>query len=436
MHLTVLEWISLVFSAWCIYRFIRELGVQINIVHAIATITCMIYLVMPVVAYTIYNKYNDLARLFQTVMPIKSNVYFSYALPATVALVAGLFWPLRRKGERTDFGLLQQAENYLAGKHFLGHTFVIVGLVCGLLLRIVPDSFRGIILFTNQLIFIGVFYLLFSPVRYKGLVLVLALIILFFQVVNTGMYGELIFWSLLLLIYLLMKITRVRLIYKLCLIVFGLTAILFIQSIKQEYRARTWDDNTQTRDVGFFLQLIQDRITKPSTLVEPKRLYSMTTRGNQGFLLARTIDYVPSREPFTRGETILTSIEASLVPRIFWKDKPALGGMAMTCRFLGDCGKRNYSYNIGQIGEAYVNFGKGGGVVFMFVYGFFINWMIRIAKRLSGLYPTIILWIPLLFYSAFSMETDVLTFLNSFVKGVIFCGGIFLFFRLFLRWKI
>lgn len=216
----------------------------------------------------------------------------------------------------------------------------------------------------------------------------------------------------------------------------GLFLILFIQSIKQEYRAQTWDKDTQQGDIVFFWSLLQERISNPASIFEPKRLHAMATRGNQGFLLARTMEYVPRKEPFANGETVINSVKASLVPRIFWLDKPKLGGLENTCRFLGDCSKRYYSYNIGQLGEAYANFGRIGGVVFMFVYGFFIHWMLEIVRRLSFKAPTLILWIPLLFYASLSMETDILTFLNSFVKGAVFCFGIFLFFKYVLRWRI
>jgi hypothetical protein len=148
------------------------------------------------------------------------------------------------------------------------------------------------------------------------------------------------------------------------------------------------------------------------------------------------MQYVPKKEPFANGETILLAIEASIVPRFLWKNKPELGGVENTCRFLGDCSKRDYSYNIGQVGEAYANFGPRYGVVFLFFYGLFINWSLNIARRIALKRPTVVLWIPLLFYSAFSLETDVLTFLNTLVKGVVFCYFIYAIFRYVFKWRI
>lgn len=430
------EGLSLIITAISLIRFLRALGQQITLVHAIGLITCIIYLAMPVLAFNVFNKYNDLAKLYQTIMPLPSKDYFDYALPATMSLLIGLNWPVRRKNLISDHQLLTNTQSYLKGKYVLGYIFIAIGLLSGFLLQFLPEAFIAIANFGNLLFFVGIFYLLFSPIRYKPVVLLIAILALFIQAIGTGMYGELIFWSFLLTMYLLMKVDKMHLGAKVLLVVLGVIFIMFIQSIKHEYRERTWAKNEQDGDAVYFWSLIVERIKKPSVIFEANRLHAMATRGNQGFLLARTMDYVPRKEPFANGETILISVKASLVPRIFWKDKPRLGGLENTCRFLGDCSKRSYSYNIGQLGEAYVNFGKMGGALFMFLYGYFIHWMIEKARRLSIRYPTLILWIPLLFYSSLTMESDVLTFLNSFVKGSLFCIIVYFMFRYLLGWRI
>ncbi len=108
----------------------------------------------------------------------------------------------------------------------------------------------------------------------------------------------------------------------------------------------------------------------------------------------------------------------------------------MTCRFLGDCFKRDYSYNIGQIGEAYVNFGRVGGILYMFLYGFFNALILHWIRRFGRTRPTLILWVPLFFFAGIALETDLLTFLNTLVKGLIFYTVVWWGFRLLLKWRI
>jgi hypothetical protein len=219
------------------------------------------------------------------------------------------------------------------------------------------------------------------------------------------------------------------------LVFLGIFGILLIQSIKHEYRDAIESGDAVNRP-GYFFSLLSSRVLNPSTVFQPERLYSAAVRGNQGFLMARTIDYVPKYEPYAKGETIIKSITASFVPRVLWPDKPILGGKENTCRFLGDCAQRSYSYNIGQIGEGYVNFGPVWNILYMLLYGLFINWSLYKIRKISFKYPTIILWIPLLYFAALSLETDLLTFLNTFIKGILMSISVYIGFRIIMNWKI
>ena len=434
--MTLLEWSSLVFSFLCIYQLVRTFGLKLNIQESIAGITCLVYLVMPVVAYNIFNEKSKLAVLWQTTMPISSDEYFAFALPGVIALTLGLIWPFGKRLQYSDKELLNRVEDYLMNKSFIGYLFISIGVFSGVILPYMPPSLFAAVYFANQLLYIGVIYLLFSHIRFKWGILLMALVFQVLRSINTGMYGSMIFWGFLILLYLLLKGRQVKTSYKLLILCLGLFFIFLIQSIKIEYRDKTWRDQSRTGDANFFFSLVGDRLSNPLSVFEYKRLYEMATRGNQGFLLARTMDYVPKKEPFADGETIIRSVEASIVPRFLWKDKPELGGVENTCRFLGDCTKRFYSYNIGQIGEAYANFGIRGGILFLFFYGLFTNWSIYLLKKASSRTPSIILWLPLMFFASLSLETDVLTFLNTLIKGFLFCLFIYAFFRYVLKWRI
>lgn len=151
----------------------------------------------------------------------------------------------------------------------------------------------------------------------------------------------------------------------------------------------------------------------------------MATRMNQGFLIARTMDYVPRQEPFANGETILTAFAAAIAPRFLWPDKPEAGGRDMVCRFLGDCHTLKYSYNLGQLGEGYANFGVIGGCIFMFFYGWMIRVFYTLIANMCVKRHTLVLWIPLIFFASLSLETDFMSFLNSFTKAFIFTLAMF-----------
>jgi hypothetical protein len=146
----------------------------------------------------------------------------------------------------------------------------------------------------------------------------------------------------------------------------------------------------------------------------------LNRRFNQGFLISLAMNYVPRVEPYADGETIWLSLAAVIVPRFLWPDKPEAGGHLNLSRFLGIKKKLSYSMNIGPYGEGYGNFGTVGGVIFIFIYAILIAFFLHKVLEKSMKYPSLIIWIPLLFYYVLTVETDILTTINSFVKTIIF----------------
>ena len=73
-----------------IYRLVKNLAVKICIPEMIAVIGCLIYLVMPVIAYHYYNEQNYFTQLYKNAMPVEENTYFNFALPGTLLMIIGL----------------------------------------------------------------------------------------------------------------------------------------------------------------------------------------------------------------------------------------------------------------------------------------------------------------------------------------------------------
>jgi hypothetical protein len=141
---------------------------------------------------------------------------------------------------------------------------------------------------------------------------------------------------------------------------------------------------------------------------------------NQGYLISKAMNYVPRVEPYANGETIIRSFAAVLVPRFLWPDKPEAGGHENLARFLGIKKRLSYSMNIGPYGEAYGNFGPEYGVLFIFVYGLLLSILFKVLIDLSSTTPSLVLWLPLIFFSTLTVETDILSTINSFFKSAIF----------------
>jgi hypothetical protein len=212
--------------------------------------------------------------------------------------------------------------------------------------------------------------------------------------------------------------------------------ILSIQSIKTEYRRLTWygggGDRNQTE---IFTTLLFDKMTAPEQIFTMEGFMPVVVRMNQGMIVSRVMGYIPEKKPFADGETILNSTFSTFVPRIFWPDKPIAGGKYNMQRFTG-MEVEGYSMNVGVIGEAYGNFGKNGGVVFMFVYGVFFNLVFYFLIGLLKKNPTLILWVPFIFVNAVQAETDTLMTINSTIKNILFVGLLYWSFKRYLKIKL
>jgi hypothetical protein len=436
-ELTVLESLSIGVFIYALFNLIRRLSVKFVFIDLIILIISILWLLGPVISYHVFNKYNKLALLWDTYMKVSSDQYFSFVLPGTILFILGLKFPIILNRRIHDGQFIYNAKNYLKNKGNISLVLLGIGFVITMINPFLPSLFQGIFSFFAQLTFIGVFYALFSEFKYKKTVVSIAFLLLIFQCIMTGMYGELVYWSLLIFVLVIIGY-NISIFSKMGYLILGSFLILFIQSIKHEYRAKTWGSgNERGSDPGYFGELIIDKISNPSKIFETDALFGMATRANQGFLIAKTMNYVPRYEPFAHGETIIKSVFAAFVPRIIWPNKPESGGRDLIVRFLGAPKNLNYSYNLSPIGEAYVNFNKYGAIIFMFFYGLFFNWSFERILKVALKYPSLIIWLPIFLIGPIqSMEGDVLGAINTMIKAIVFCWAMYFSFRVFFKIKL
>jgi hypothetical protein len=420
-----------------LFGFIKRLSKKFVFLDIIILLATIQYLLSPYIAYTVFNKSNDLALLWDTYMKLPQNEYFGFVLPASLLFFIGLKFPLNYETRISDQVFIANAKLYLFSKGYISIVLLFMGVIFTFLTPLLPKILQGFSYYFAQLTYIGVFYALFSNFKNKYLVVSVAVMLTLLQTINTGMYGELVFWSLLISTLKLMDYDF-ALYKKIIFLIFGVFFIFLIQSIKADYRSKTWSaGGVRDGDAGYFGELVLDNLKDPFKIFEPNRLFGMANRMNQGGLIAQTMNYVPKHEPFANGETIIKACLASLVPRILWPDKPESGGRDMIVRFLGAPDDLEFSYNISPMGEAYVNFGKFGGSIFMFFYGLFFNMILVNILRISLKIPSLVLWLPILFIGPIhSIEGDVSSALNSLVKAGLFSWMIYFSFRLLFKIRL
>ncbi len=432
--LSTWENLSVSLFVFFLLNFLLDLGNGIVILDLTILLAFVNCLIMPVIFYHVYTKENPLAFLWGKYMPISSDDYFSFALPAVVMLILGLKLPLgKSKINKNPAVYIENVKAYLAHNPKLGLYLVATGGVAGMLNFLVPSALKEIFFLMAHLVFVGVFYVIYSPSKNKQVIVPGVILLMLGTSLLTGMFGELIFILACSLVLILLG-KKVKYWKKLSFAFLGIFIIILIQSVKSDYRKKTWFEEGGA-DPAYFVELIADRITTPSNMLNPNGLFVLSVRMNQGWLVAETMKMVPDKHPFGNGEPLIDAIFASFIPRVLWPDKPEAGGKANLKRFWG-FDLIGWSTNIGTLGEAYANFDRAGGLFYMFFYGLFFNFVLSRILKMAEKRHTIVLWLPYLFFSVINVETDLLSTMGALIKGIIFSWIVFRLFDLSFNMKL
>jgi len=414
--------------------FIWNLGQKIKPLDLMAMLATIAYLLSPAFSYYLveiewYEGYNFMATTAER--------YFEVALPGTIALIGGLNFPF--KATMVDHkARIAEIEEHLAKHVDVGIKLFWAGCVCTVLSPFMPSGVAHFVVIGSHLIYIGGLYIWFSGYKGRLPYFITMFLLPLIKSIKYSMFGEMIFWYIFLIMILLVKYP-IKFYVKISIVLVGMFLILFIQSIKYEYRLNTW----QSTDVGFeqrmeiFEQLSSDRVKNPELLYGQAILSGILDRSNQGSLTSMAIRYTPEYEPFAKGETIFLATAASFIPRFLWPDKPTVDGHENMRRFTGFQPFESTAMDIGQLGDAYVNFDIWGGAVFLLFYGMFYGFVnAKLFEMSASFSPAALLWIPLFFAGCIQVESSVLSTVNHLIKVTMFFAIVYWGFRRFLNVKL
>lgn len=409
--------IGLAMSFCILIKFVTDLGKRIEIRDLIATLALNQWIIGPILAYNVLP-YDELYY-----MAVDEATYMNYVVPGGAALLLGLYFPFtdERIIDDTDISKIRE---FLKERKYLGFLIAGGGLVAAWAGSFLPASLRFLFFLLSGMQFVGVYIILLTDSKLKWPAFALVIGIVTLQSVRMGMFGELVLWFMF-SILIIAFVYKINLGYKVLILSAGLIIILLIQSIKEEYRMATWYAVSEKSNVEIFREIMILRLTDPGLLFETAVLQNMGARLNQGWIIARVMNHMPAKQEFVRGETIENGIYAALLPRILAPNKAEAGGRANFERFTGTELPETTSMDVSLVGEGYANFGKTGGIIFLLVMGAFYNLAIIKTISLAKLYPTIILWLPIIFFQVIKAETDFATVLNHFTKAVIVTFAVF-----------
>jgi hypothetical protein len=407
---------------------IDELGRGLPVDSLILFIASLQWIAGPVMAYAGWSNH------YKYYMYVDEAEYMSLAVPGVFGLMIGLKLFKNRFNHKRIGYYFHRAHLELVRNPQLPYYLIGVGLVCSVLMGIVPSALRFVFFLLSNFKFIGVIYFLFSSSGKKWVVLGLTLFVSFLSALHYGMFHDFLLWTIFLGIYAL-NLYRIGWIKKMGIVLLGLAVIFSLQSVKREFRQQVWSSDYTGNESALFFSLVRDQFFEEEGNTSSAVIEDFVVRINQGWIISRLMFYVPAQEDFCHGETIDVAVRASLLPRFLAPNKALAGGQVNFERFTGFELKRT-SMGMSLLGEGYVNFGKLGAALFLMCVGGVLSGVLRAVAICATKEPTAIFWVPLMFMYVVKAETELMVVLNYLIKSSLLIFISYLLFKQLAKTKI
>lgn len=378
-------------------------------VYPILYLFLFVYIVQYVVSvYLIYNEYPVLRKQ----MPLSQEQLFDFVIPALAVLFLGVFLfnkdlPLEKAIKQVD---KKQAM-------VLGHILVFSSYFFEVLEALNVPGLKPITSFTYYLKFIGGMAYLFSPSIVGYLILGFVYLDLVRDALNVGIFIDFFVWSTY-LFFIVCLLRQFSFLVRFGFIVGAVPVLVLIQSVKYEYRAETWSGRKEV-GVGSLTDLAEDKQKKENDpFSKSEGVIRTVGRLNQGWHVGMVLKWVPKRQPFADGSDFLTDIEGTILPRFFFPDKKVIGGQDKFKKYTGHELTKSTSMTIGVLGDFYINFGRWGAFIGLFIFGAVVAKLLYFfISRHVLTDPVNLVWVPFLFSYLVRANNDFYIVINSFVKG-------------------
>jgi hypothetical protein len=412
-------------SAFTIYEVVNytdRLESDIQILKLIELYALIEYLLAPALYYLIFFGKTDVDAF----RPVETTYtdYFLLAIPATALFVIGLrYFNKKNKVFQTRVNSISftSSTRIAAILTVLGMFFVVF----------FQSNGSQFIVLGQSVLYIGGLYFYFSNYRYGKLIFYCINCYAIIRGLYSGMLGDAIIWPLFSLPFVL-KGVKLNLNFKVISLIAGIFIFSILNEVKIDYRNTTWNSTTYSDDdregLSAWEKVFNQQDKNMFDPTSTSKYLTLIRRLNHGANVSLVMQRVPNIVPYENGKTIIRDIGAVFIPRIFWKDKPKAGGYDNYMKYAG-ISNWNVSINIGQLGEAYVNFSKFGAAIVMFFYGFLLAYLYFYLIQFSTTNMSRILWIPFFFTNVYSIESDFFMSFNAIFTSIIFFFAL----RLFLQ---
>jgi len=407
-----------------VYQFILlfySIGFILPIRYLAGSLMCLQMLFGPALAYNGLDEY----QLGFLKMQVDEATYFSYVIPATIMFLIGL--RIKFNKEVTDeFINVHQIKEYVKDNQQTMYTFIVIGFISSLVSPFFSTEIGFVFTLLGSFKFVGLFMLILGDNKLKPLSLFVVLSSIILSSLGNAMFHDLLIW--LLFMGGIFSIKYKPSIYLKCSLAFLFISLaIFIQILKGDYREATWKEGKEG-NVSNFAATTKAK-SEQNELFTLEKLKQSNIRINQGFIITNIMNNVPEKENYSNGQELIQILEAAILPRVIAPNKLNAGDRFFFMKWAGFPIAAGTSMGLSSIGDGYVNFGKFGGMLFMFFLGLLFSYVVSIFYKYSFEYPILYLFPTLVFYYPMRADCELQTILGHLFKSC------FLIFILIKAWK-
>ncbi len=297
----------------------------------------------------------------------------------------------------------------------------------------VPGELGFFVYLLSMLRFVGAFslYAVNNKKYFHWLVFVLLLEVL--QAFVVGMYHDMTMWlAFFFIFYIYIKKPSVK--WKIVFALIGISSILFIQSLKQVYRAATWSGD---REASLSTALdIAESNTNVVLLTGEENLLSTLTRSNQAWIFSSTVDHMDRYKDFQGLNNVKLYMEAALLPRFIAPNKIQSGDKEIFNKFSGHEINAGTSMGLGIFADGYIAYGAWGVAIFGFALGLLFSITFKVVENWTKISPFFMLFLfPILNY-AVRPDCETQTTINHIIKSLFIYWLIVMAYRRYFSQKL
>jgi hypothetical protein len=342
---------------------------------------------------------------------LSAEQYYTLILPGFLMFNLGIIF-FKTRLFNTDFNLVKI---YAILNEKILKQLLYLGVFLKVLLLYISGDLNFFIYALSLIRFVGAFALfaIDSKKYFHWVIFVLLLEVL--QALVVGMYHDMIMWLFFFGIY-YVYLKKPSLKWKISFGLISVVAILFIQSLKQVYRAATWSGD---REASLSTALdIAESNTNVENLTGETNLLSTLTRSNQAWIFASTVDHMDRYKDFQGLTNVQLYTEAALLPRFLAPNKIKSGDHEIFNKFSGHELGVETSMGLGIFADGYISYGAWGVIIFGFALGLLFSITFKVVENWSQISPFFMLFLfPILNY-AVRPDCETQTTINHLVKSM------------------